>query len=915
MRSLIQVFFSIFLITSCGFFKNSLRMENSSSDSSSSGAQLASFSMSVEQSTKSLARTKSASKSLGLVQETSSGFNLASQTGALAADKFTATLTGCASGLSGVITGGTFNAYLGDSGCIVKLTSLTIHNKTYTSTASGATDFTSWSSGQLATFANAVTGETVEVLVVKQLSSAVQSSDYVSYVFSILQHNSDVTVSSSHQLLVAGQDAPNFEILNTTVDFVNNTLTFQVKCTSGLLISDGSQYTFCPSYNGASYASGAGVDIAGANNADASSLFNYALIDYDPALNLTSARTAVTSAALASPTQLGTVQSPGDLLSFSSNNNYGFQTIALHSPQALQSASPYQVILILQAKNTTNPTDINKSSFQYFAITIDSNVNNTCSSSPGLCLVGIDGGRATAQTSGGAVTNTLPDSGSTNVSVNSKFSLFFSTPTDPTSLTVMNDTNSNNGNLTMSCNNTTRTGTIIAGDNNQTVVLSMDSALPPLSACTLTLGNYSDAVGHNNISGHVYTFTTGCISDDTLNGLIDTSACYSPTWQIPELASSNITSPDLTSSFQNRAYQLDINSPTAQSFVPIAAYYKKFQADKDFTATITLKQFSGIQGGPNNDLGGDICAFEAVNTLGTNGRVALSLMNSTLYTDPSTASGSGFLSIRGIASGAETVTTAVSSDSNATGSNGIYSNYNTNPIKFQIQKVGTTFIAKYSLDGGSSFTTIQSQIIPNFSSSFYLTFGGSKYSTGSTTSCSFADLTISDDTNSSYLTAIAPQMGGQDGASVVPSASDLIILNVPSNSTPNLNSVISEDFQGHGLSYVASTNRISIDGFTFPGPPNLQIVPILNGSAYQLQGLDINNGLVCLQANSDNSLSMESCQITLAQSWYFVAGGFTYTTWYSIEVSPVTAGQYSCLTKGGYDVYLGACPFAAWRPY
>lgn len=754
------------ILTSCGFFKNSLHMENSSS-ASSSGAQLASFSMSVTESSKAASTSKTSSKkSLELVETAPSvGLNLASQTGALAADKFTASLTGCSSGLSGVITGTSFNAYIGDSGCIVKLTSLTIHNKTYTSTATGATDFTSWNAGQVATFAEAVTGNTIEVLVVSQLSSSVQSSDYVSYVFTILQHNSDVTVSSSHQLLVAGQDAPNFEILNTTLDFINNTLTFQVKCTSGLLISNGSQYTYCPSYAGASYASGAGTDIAGASHTDASSLFSYAIIPYDSNLNLSSARTAVSAAALASQAQVGTVQSPDDLLSFSNNNdNYGFQTIALHSPDPLTATSPYQMILILQAKNRSNPTDINKSSFQYFAITIDSNVNNTCSASPGLCLVTISGGIAIAQTSSGTVTNTLPDSGASNVSVNSKFSLFFTSTTNPSAFTVMNASNSNSGNLTMSCNNVTQTGTVAAGDNNQTVVLTMDAALPPLTSCTLTVGSYNDSVGHSNIGGHTYSFTTGCVTNDNLDGTIDTSSCYLPMWMAPEYVStSNV--PTISSAFQSSTYQLDISAPTDQLAFPIAGYYKQFSTTNDFTATITLKRFSGINGGNSgNSLGGDICGFQA---LTTNGQTAgLALMSSTLYSDPATVSNQDYLSVRSLLSGNQASTTAISSSLGASDSSSIYSSYDSNPIKFQIKKVGSSFTTQYSINGGTTYTAAQTQTIPNFGPSFYLIFGGSKYTSSGTLSCSFSELTISDDTNSTYLTAIAPKFGGQDGATL-----------------------------------------------------------------------------------------------------------------------------------------------------
>lgn len=769
-------------LASCGFFKNSLHMQNS--DSSTNDHKLSSFSISVSESTKSLATKTGSKKSLGIVDSGFSGFNLATnQPGSLAADKFTAILTGCTSGLSAIISGNAFQALKGDTGCIVKLKSLTIHNRTYTSSAAGAQDFSSWSAGQIARFAEAGTGNTIEVLVVSQLSSGgVQNSDYVSYLFTILTHNSDVIVSSSHQLLVAGQDAPNFEIINTSIDFINNTLTFQLKCTNGLLISDGSQNTFCPSFNGASYASGAGVDIAAVNHADDNSLFNYALIPYDANLNLTSARAAVTAAALASPAQLATVQTPNDLLNFSGNNdNFGFQTIALHSPELLTSANPFRVILIMQAKNTgsiglnlagQSGYDINKSSFQYIPILIKSAVNDTCSTAPGICLVTISGGNAIAQTSGGSVTNTLADSGTSNVSVNSQYTLFFGTPTDPSAFTVMNSTDTNSGNLRMSCNNVTQTGTVASGSNNQTVVFTLDQALPPLTSCTLTIGTYHDAIGHSGVSGHSYSFTTGCVTDDGLDGQIDTSSCYSPIWLAPEFVGTT-NAPNLTSSFQTGAYKLDVNSPTDQLAFPTAAYYKQFIADRDFTATITLKSFAGISGGnSSNQLGGDSCVFEALTSSSGNPRLALSLMNSKLYTAPGTSSGSGYLSIMGIASGAQVIANAVSSDSNATSSDDIYSSYSTNPIKFQIKKVGTTFTAKYSIDGGNSFVTIQSQTILNFGPSFYLTFGGSKYTSSGAVSCSFGDFTISDDTNSTYLSAIGPEIGGQDGAPVNLSATN-----------------------------------------------------------------------------------------------------------------------------------------------
>lgn len=315
-------------------------------------------------------------KSLSLNDNTSQNLALASNPGAMPAGSFSVTLANCVSGFSGTSTSSTINVLLYDTSCLVKLASFVVHGKTYSPTGTGSSPFTTWLAGDTAVFRYSDT-DLITVKVVSQLSSPIQSTDYVSYNFESITGTSvpSIIVSASHSLFVAGQDSPNFSINSNDAQFTNivpsggsagyGQFTFKLTCTNGPMIVGGHSPTtsFCPTSNGDTYASGAGVDIYGASNTDSTSLFSYKLI-------LDSGGTGVLTLA-----QAQAAFAAGSDSTVSSSDLVGstaFNTITLTGPGPVGNTSYSHMFLILQAKNAnaTYTSDTTYSSFQYFAITL-----------------------------------------------------------------------------------------------------------------------------------------------------------------------------------------------------------------------------------------------------------------------------------------------------------------------------------------------------------------------------------------------------------------------------------------------------------------------------------------------------------------------------------------------------------------
>lgn len=97
-------------------------------------------------------------------------------------------VSGCATGYSVTnvsITSGVINLYKGDRNCLVKLTQFTLGSTTYASTGSNAVAFTTWLSGNVATFQNTISStDLIKVQVLSQVTQGgVTGSDTVVYGF------------------------------------------------------------------------------------------------------------------------------------------------------------------------------------------------------------------------------------------------------------------------------------------------------------------------------------------------------------------------------------------------------------------------------------------------------------------------------------------------------------------------------------------------------------------------------------------------------------------------------------------------------------------------------------------------------------------------------------------------------------
>jgi len=138
-------------------------------------------------------------------------------------------VTGCASGYSfatGAITS-VVNLYNGDRNCLVKLKSFVFGTTTYSATATGATDFTTWLAGDTATFANTTSAtDLITVFARTQVSSILTLSDAVLYNFTDVQGSTTSStasdaISTPVSLTVNGNAAPDFTYLDSRIMSTN----------------------------------------------------------------------------------------------------------------------------------------------------------------------------------------------------------------------------------------------------------------------------------------------------------------------------------------------------------------------------------------------------------------------------------------------------------------------------------------------------------------------------------------------------------------------------------------------------------------------------------------------------------------------------------------------------------------------
>lgn len=271
-------------------------------------------------------------------------------------------LSGCASGLTGNNgTTGQLNVHLKDTGCLGKLTSFVINGTTYQPIGSNAVPFTTWAVGNTATFQGSSASDLIYVQVISQLSSPIQLTDTVSYEFYYnnlgTNNNGSAAVSNSDTISIGGQDAPNFSLSSGNITFngvdINGSgiFTFTLTCVNGPMLTGAnpSYKTICPTLSGGT----TGVDV-GVN-------FSYKLIAGSVGGTITLAQAiAAFNAGGDSNVTLSSTYLPA--------GNNTFVTLPLTGPGVI--SSNQYMILILQSKNSANPSNPSLSSFQYFAINL-----------------------------------------------------------------------------------------------------------------------------------------------------------------------------------------------------------------------------------------------------------------------------------------------------------------------------------------------------------------------------------------------------------------------------------------------------------------------------------------------------------------------------------------------------------------
>ncbi len=157
-------------------------------------------------------------------------------------------VSGCSSGFTystAGINSGAVNLYKGDQNCLVKLQSFVFGTTTYSATATGATNFTTWTPGSMATFANVSSStDLINVFINTQVTSTgVLVTDTVSYNFTDVtatttQNLNQASVSTPVPLSVSGAATPSFTMTQAVTLLLNANgsanMTFTLQCSSAL---------------------------------------------------------------------------------------------------------------------------------------------------------------------------------------------------------------------------------------------------------------------------------------------------------------------------------------------------------------------------------------------------------------------------------------------------------------------------------------------------------------------------------------------------------------------------------------------------------------------------------------------------------------------------------------------------------
>ncbi len=161
---------------------------------------------------------------------------------------YTVELDSCATGFTSTAneSNGAITAYVGDVGCLAKLTSLTISGTTYTE--SSADGFDTWQSGDTATFeSTSDASDKIRVGVLAQLSSPIADADSISFAYVEIKEGASQNVGSNvvtqaTNLEVSGQSAPGFEIISVAFEGVTETgagqFVFTFECAETQLYTD-----------------------------------------------------------------------------------------------------------------------------------------------------------------------------------------------------------------------------------------------------------------------------------------------------------------------------------------------------------------------------------------------------------------------------------------------------------------------------------------------------------------------------------------------------------------------------------------------------------------------------------------------------------------------------------------------------
>ncbi len=151
----------------------------------------------------------------------------------------TASISGCSSGYTAgtTVQTSTITMYLTDKNCLVKLQSFIFQNTTYSATATGATNFTTWLAGDAASFASTASSTNViKVKVGTQVTQAgILNTDVVSYLFTDIsstttQNLTQPSVSTPVPLSVSGK-SPNFTLTAARTLAINANGSYSVSFT------------------------------------------------------------------------------------------------------------------------------------------------------------------------------------------------------------------------------------------------------------------------------------------------------------------------------------------------------------------------------------------------------------------------------------------------------------------------------------------------------------------------------------------------------------------------------------------------------------------------------------------------------------------------------------------------------------